>query len=328
MHFFPFFTPLYPLKLPFFSISATPNTLFAPFIPLFPSPSLHQFILYFFYHFHKLLLILHHHRADYVHAYLIIIMTRYNNFSLPPLSSVTINLIIINVIIWAVEMIMPAFGRIMIKYGGLHLIGAQDFNPLQFVTYAFLHDNTTILHIFFNMFTLWMFGRTLERVWGAKRFLLFYFVCAIGAAVVQEAIWLLTWHNDFLEALARINYTSVDAIKQDVYAALANHDPALTTSMMQFKSSLVTIGASGAIFGLLLGFAFVFPNIPLYLFFIPVPIKAKYMVLGYAVLEFFFGVNGNFGTVAHFAHLGGMLFGLILLLYWKKNGTLHGNQFY
>jgi len=90
---------------------------------------------------------------------------------------------------------------------------------------------------------------------------------------------------------------------------------------------LLTIGASGAIFGLLLGFAFVFPNMPLYLFFIPIPIKAKWMVIGYAVLEFFLGVSGG-GIVAHFAHLGGMLFGLIVLLIWKKKGLLHGNRFF
>ena len=91
---------------------------------------------------------------------------------------------------------------------------------------------------------------------------------------------------------------------------------------------MVTIGASGAIFGILLGFAFVFPNIPMYLFFIPIPIKAKYMVAGYAVLELFFGVGGRMDSVAHFAHLGGMIFGLIILLYWKKKGLLRGGGFY
>ncbi len=90
---------------------------------------------------------------------------------------------------------------------------------------------------------------------------------------------------------------------------------------------MMTVGASGAVFGLLLGFAFVFPNMPLYLFFIPVPVKAKYMVLGYAVLEFFFGITGTQSTVAHFAHLGGMIFGLAILLYWKRKGTLRGNLF-
>ena len=98
--------------------------------------------------------------------------------------------------------------------------------------------------------------------------------------------------------------------------------------MASFRTQMVTVGASGAIFGLLLGFAFVFPNMPLYLFFIPVPIKAKYMVIGYGVLEFFLGVGRSADTVAHFAHLGGMVFGLILLLYWKKKGTLNGGSFY
>ena len=108
---------------------------------------------------------------------------------------------------------------------------------------------------------------------------------------------------------------------------IAAGDPDFVSAIAKMKDSMVTIGASGAIFGLLLGFAMTFPDMPLYLFFIPVPIKAKYMVIGYAVLEFFLGVNGG-GTIAHFAHLGGMLFGLIILLYWKKKGMLRGNGFY
>ena len=99
-------------------------------------------------------------------------------------------------------------------------------------------------------------------------------------------------------------------------------------AMSQYKSFLVTVGASGAIFGLLLGFAFVFPDLPMYIMFIPVPVKAKYMVAGYTVIEFFLGVGGRVDTVAHFAHLGGMIFGLLILLYWKKKGTLHGNRYY
>lgn len=210
-----------------------------------------------------------------------------SRFNLP---AVTKNLIIINVLIWVVEALFPSFPSFAInglyRHCALHYVGASDFNPAQIITYMFLHDQRSFIHVFFNMFTLFMFGPILERTWGSKRFFMFYMVCGMGAALVQEGVWALTWEHDY-----------------------------------------ITVGASGAIFGLLLGFAFVFPNMPLYLFFIPIPIKAKWMVIGYGVLEFFLGVSGG-GTVAHFAHLGGMLFGLIILLIWRRKGTLHGNGFY
>ena len=108
-----------------------------------------------------------------------------------------------------------------------------------------------------------------------------------------------------------------------VNSDIASGTPEILESIANFKSMMVTIGASGAIYGVLLGFAFTFPDMPLYFFFIPVPIKAKYMVIGYGVIEFFLGVSGSVSTVAHFAHLGGMLFGILILLYWKKKGMLH-----
>ena len=243
---------------------------------------------------------------------------------IPP---VTKNIIIINVAIWLVGMIIPSFGRVLYDKLGLHMFGADLFNPIQLVTYMFLHDESNVLHILFNMFTLWMFGRILEQVWGSKRFFMFYMVCGIGAALVQEAVWMLTWQADYISELARINGLTVDHTRALLDKALAAGDHDLLSGMAQYKSSFLTVGASGAIFGLLLGFAMTFPNMPLYLFFIPVPIKAKYMVIGYAVLEFLLGVSGG-GTIAHFAHLGGMLFGLVILLYWKKKGMLHGNGFY
>ncbi len=245
--------------------------------------------------------------------------------SIPP---VTKNLIIINVLIWLVEIIFPAFGTNgIIRHLGLHFWGADQFNPIQLITYMFVHDQGTVLHVLFNMFTLWMFGRTLEQVWGSKRFFMFYMVCGIGAAVTQELVWTFTWRHDYIEAIARLNGLTYDNMKAVVDQALAAGDGNFLSAVAEFKNSFVTIGASGAVFGLLLGFAFVFPDMPLYLFFIPVPIKAKWMVIGYAVLEFFLGISGG-GIVAHFAHLGGMIFGLLMLLYWKKTGTLHGNRFW
>lgn len=230
--------------------------------------------------------------------------------AIPP---VTRNLLIINVLIWVLEFI-PGFETMLMKRLALHFWASDYFNPAQFVTYAFIHEPRTAIHIGFNMFTLWMFGRLMEQVWGSRRFLIFYFVCTIGAALVQELVWQFTWISE----LSSLNHMSVEQM-QTILDRMKVTDPVQLSAL---KDSMLCIGASGAIFGVLLGFAFVFPNMPLYLFFIPVPIKAKYMVLGYAVLEFLLGVNGGGSTVAHFAHLGGMLFALPMLLWWMHKGIL------
>ncbi len=241
-----------------------------------------------------------------------------SRIDIPP---VTKNLLVINIMLWLVEFIFPGFAeRTLLPRLGLHYIGSDLFNPAQLFTYMFLHDPSGITHIFFNMFSLWMFGRILERVWGGKRYLLFYLVCGVGAAFAQEAVWAMTWRHEYIQGIAALNGLTYDHMQQIVDQATAAGDSGFLAGMADMKSRMMTVGASGAIFGLLLGFAFVFPNMPLYLFFIPVPIKARYMVIGYAVLEFFFGVQGG-GTIAHFAHLGGMLFGLAMMLYWKKKGT-------
>lgn len=242
--------------------------------------------------------------------------------SIPP---VTKNLLIVNFIIWGMGMILPSVGAWLQSHLGLHMIGGTEFNPVQIITYMFLHDLHNPLHIIFNMFTLWMFGRILEQVWGSRKFFVFYMVCGIGAALVQEGVWALTFQHDYISEIAKMNGLTYDTMKGIVDQAVATGDPQFMAGIAASKNMMMTVGASGAIFGLLLGFAMTFPNMPLYLFFIPVPIKAKYMVIGYAVLEFFLGVGGG-GTIAHFAHLGGLLFGLILLLYWKHKGTLHGGN--
>lgn len=236
---------------------------------------------------------------------------------IPP---VTKNLLIVNIIIWLACQLFPGLGNAVVGRLGLHLVDATNFNPVQPLTYMFLHSRG-LTHILFNMFSLWMFGRILEQVWGARRYFIFYIVCGVGAAFIQEIVWEFTWRHEYIQAIAQMNGLTYSHAENLVLHAIADHDPGVLNAIAEMKANMVTIGASGAIFGLLLGFAFMFPDMPLYLFFIPVPVKAKYMVLGYAVLEFIFGVNGG-GTIAHFAHLGGMIFGLILLLYWKKKGTL------
>ena len=153
-----------------------------------------------------------------------------------------------------------------------------------------------------------MFGRVLENIWGPKRFLIFYMVAGIGAAITQELVWLYSVHS-----FASTNGLSL--------AQLLAGDPSL--------NYLITIGASGSVFGILLAFAMLFPNVPLYLMFIPIPIKAKYFVVFYGLAELYMGVANNGGdSVAHFAHLGGMLFGYFLVRYWKKKDIGNGRYFY
>lgn len=243
--------------------------------------------------------------------------------SIPP---VTKNLILINIIVWAVEAIFPRFGNTIIRVLGLHFVGADQFNPIQILTYLFVHDMRNPWHLLFNMFALWMFGSILERVWGSKRYLMYYFVCGIGAAFVQEIVWASTWMHDYVSGIAGLNGLTYDHMKEIVDQGLNQHDSGFMSAVKAFKNTFVTIGASGAVYGLLLGYAFVFPNQPLYFFFIPYPIKAKYMMIGYGLIEFFLGFSSN-DTIAHFAHLGGMLFGIFILLYWKKKGLLRGGWY-
>ena len=188
---------------------------------------------------------------------------------------------------------------------GLHFFLASDFNPAQLITYMFMHAN--FQHIFFNMFAVWMFGRTLEMVWGPKRFLFYYILCGIGAGLIQEGVQWVDYAVN-LSQYERVN-TGISIISMDEYLNL-----------------LTTVGASGAVYAILLAFGMLFPNSEMFIFPLPMPIKAKYFVIGYAVLELVLGITGGDG-IAHFAHLGGMLFGLILIIYWrKKNGG--GQQIY
>ena len=231
--------------------------------------------------------------------------------------SVTLNLLIINVLMWVATLALG--GKVDLdRYLGLHYWEASDFNVAQFFTYMFMHANFT--HLFFNMFSLVMFGVILERVLGPKRYLFYYLSCGLGAALVQEIVWSLTWLDE-LKYMDENGFIVLQGQEALEYAIQHNE-------LAKFLNSyFVTIGASGAVFGLLLAFAMLFPNMPMYLFFIPIPIKAKWMVLGYGVLELMFGVTGAQSTVAHFAHLGGMIFGFIVLWYWKKKGVTGGGYY-
>ena len=220
---------------------------------------------------------------------------------LPP---VVKHLLIINVLLYLATFTMNRFQIDLTDYLGLHFFKASDFRAYQLITYMFMHGNFE--HLFFNMFALWMFGNTLENIWGSKRFLWFYMLCGIGAGLCQEVV-------------QYIQYTTTLAQYDSV-----NFGGGQVISMANYLNMLNTVGASGAIYGLLLAFGMMFPNSMIYLYFF-VPIKAKWFVIGYAVIELVSGFIGG-GNVAHFAHLGGMLFGLILILVWKKKGKLYGER--
>ena len=229
-------------------------------------------------------------------------MTNFRPGGFAVLPTVVKNLLIINVLFFLATIAAQSVFRIdLADYLGLHYIGASDFQPFQLVTYMFMHGS--FAHLFFNMFALWMFGNTLENIWGPNRFLLFYFVCGIGAGLVQELVQYIQYATT-LQA-----YTSVN---------MHGH----IIPMGEYLNLLTTVGASGAVYGILLAFGMMFPNSTLYIYF-AIPIKAKWFVLIYGVIELFSGLGGAADGVAHFAHLGGMLFGLILILYWKKKGNLY-----
>lgn len=236
--------------------------------------------------------------------------------NIPP---VTKNLIIINFIIWLAMMVLP--GRIgvdIMQYGALHYFKAPDFNPAQLLTYMFMHSTSDFAHILFNMFTLFMFGVTLERVLGAPRFLFYYISCGIGAALIQELVWSWTWEDIFVKNMANFYGVDFPEMREAISAAVSSGQE------LTFLNQLQTIGASGAIYGVLLAFGMLFPNMPLFIMFIPVPVKAKWMVIGYGMIELLIGLSSANDGVAHFAHLGGMIFGFIMIWIWKKKGTIYG----
>lgn len=240
----------------------------------------------------------------------------------------TLNLLIITVLVWLAQYAFPTrFGIDLTRYLGLHYWQSDAFIPTQLVTYMFMHDTSSAMHIFCNMFGVWMFGRTLESVWGAKKFLFFYFVAGIGAGIVQEITWMVEvvpMMNDFDAAISAGSGESLvkyqEYFEGDITKALTSN---LVFLRSQVLSGYVTVGASGALFGLLLAFGWLFPQASLFILFIPIPIPARIFVAVYAIIELLCGVSGVGGRVAHFAHLGGMLFGAILLYIWKKQDKLY-----
>ncbi len=217
-------------------------------------------------------------------------------------------LIIINVIFYFGSQFL---GNLSYDLLALHYYENDKFLITQFLTHMFMHGSPS--HILFNMFGLWMFGSPLEQMWGRQKFLFFYISSGLGAAFLQMAIYYLQVKN--LYDVVELNNLSLSDPQQLLnYMSQIDYNNAISS----FNS--VMVGASGAIYGTLVAFAFSFPNSKLMLLFLPFPIKAKYFVPLLILIDLFFGVSSySVGPIAHFAHIGGALIGLVMVLYWKKN---------
>lgn len=259
-------------------------------------------------------------------------------------------LLIANVAMWLFAIFAEKTLHINLDHVlGLHSPQSQYWAPWQYVTHMFMHATLSpygrieFSHLFFNMFALFMFGRILESIWGAKRFLVYYFVCGIGAGLLNSAIgWfevkdMFEQYNQFLESPdpymlsefakkqlgepAAWVWSTIDGwINQPTSPDYIEAGKQIFKRIIDLKANVPMVGASGAIFGILLAFGMLFPNTELFLMFVPIPIKAKYFVVGYGLIELFLGMRNAAGdNVAHFAHIGGMLFGFLLIKHWSKN---------
>lgn len=288
-------------------------------------------------------------------------MTEFRPGRFQVLPTIVKNLIIINVIMVVAQFALGKYGIDLADYLGLHYWRSKLFQPWQLLTHMFMHGSYndvggTISHIFFNMFGLWMFGSVLENVWGPKRFLLFYLICGIGAAVLHLGVLGWGYHtveqafsayqqNPTLDNFIQFVREHIEPLRapageklkyvfntwannpslnmsQESVSAINQYLHGVQLSDGRFISGLfdeATVGASGAVFGVLFGFGYLFPNTLIYIYFL-FPIKAKYVVAGFALIELFSGIKNSAGdNVAHFAHLGGMIVAFILIKIWNKN---------
>lgn len=222
--------------------------------------------------------------------------------NLSDLPEIIKNLVIINGLMFiATYVLESAMGIDLVNLLGLHFFKDHDFQPYQIFTSMFMHGG--IAHILFNMFSLISLGSILERVWGGKRFLFFYLFCGIGASFLHMAVQAYQVHH------------LIGSF--DIYQALPEYTVQQLSSYMG-----ILIGASGAIYGVMVAFAMLFPNTELIIMFIPYPIKAKYLIVIFILVDFFGGITDfSWDNIAHFAHLGGGLFGAILIWFWRKDRT-------
>jgi membrane associated rhomboid family serine protease len=244
----------------------------------------------------------------------------YRPTSFSQLPEIVKNLLIINGLLFLGKISLVNYEIDLTQMLALHQFQSPDFRPHQLVTHMFMHANFP--HLLFNMFSLWMFGKTLENVWGGKRFLIYYMFTGLGAAALHLGVS----QYEILSLQAQLNSSDLNMILENGNSVLQGNQNYSNQIMgkLNLLINTPTVGASGAVFGILLAFGMLFPNTLLYIYF-AIPIKAKYIVMVYGALELYLGLSNNpADNVAHFAHLGGMLFGFLLLKYWQKNNT----QFY
>ncbi|HXS37164.1 MAG TPA: rhomboid family intramembrane serine protease [Flavipsychrobacter sp.] len=277
-------------------------------------------------------------------------MAEFRQLGFQRLPPVVKNIIIINVIMVLIQFVLGRMGIDLAVYLGLHYWKSPSFHWWQLVTYIFMHGSYndiggTFTHIFFNMFALFFFGPPLENMWGPKRFFIFYMICGIGAALCQLTVLGIEFHslenavNAYAEHPTLSNLLSfahkhgLDVTKDAIerWSSDPNCSDCINSSINNINDyynevvNSATVGASGAIMGVLFAFGYLFPNVLIYVWLL-VPVKAKWAVAGFAVIELFAGVQNSAGdNVAHFAHLGGMLFAFILLRIWRIRV---GNRYY
>ena len=230
--------------------------------------------------------------------------------------TITKNLLIINVLMFVATFVFQRGGIDLNDVLGLHFFMASEFHLYQLLTYMFMHGG--LQHIFFNMFALWMFGCVVENVWGPKKFLFYYISCGIGAGLIQELVQYISYF--VIDDLGSYDYVNLNGV---------------SVTVDYYLNQLTTVGASGAIYGILLAFGMLFPEERIFIFPLPVPIKAKWFILAYVAIELFSALGTSGDGVAHFAHLGGMLFGFLMIRYWQKHpgggsgyGRSGGQQFF
>lgn len=228
---------------------------------------------------------------------------------------VTKNLLIINVLAFLTTEVLRHQGIDLSALGGLHFFLAGDFHIFQLFSYQFLHSG--LMHLFFNMFALWMFGCVIENVWGSRKFLFYYLSCGVGAGLMQEAAQFMSF------------YLTVKG--QNPSVGIMDTFQIAEMFSMQLNA-WTTIGASGAVYAILLAFGMTFPNERIFIFPLPIPIKAKWFVMFYVAIELFSALGSPGDGVAHMAHLGGMLFGFLMIRYWNRHpdaGRMNsGRQFF
>lgn len=233
-------------------------------------------------------------------------------FSLPP---VVKNIIMINILmLLATYAASSVFSIDLNTRLGMYFPRSDSFQPFQILSHMFMHGG--FWHLFFNMYALFIFGQVLENVWGPKRFLAYYMITGLGAALVHETVI----GFEYMSVMKQINPEDLRLVLNEGTAYFAE-GKVFTDPLMQDLQLLLntpTVGASGAVFGILLAFGVLFPNTQLMLLIPPIPIKAKYFVLIYGAIELYLGFTQPGSNIAHFAHLGGMLFGYILIRYWRK----------